>query len=154
MKRWIAAVAALVAACAWSNSLYQARTLSSQARDAERKDQPGQAVQLWGQVAVRAESAYARAPRGDRGAEALWLEGHARARISDCAGAVPPLRGALALSPHADWHEELLVELAECEEAIGDPTTGGAYAAVIAGARDPAILRAARIGEARALVGA
>ncbi|MGH7582101.1 MAG: hypothetical protein ACREL5_02610, partial [Gemmatimonadales bacterium] len=45
-------------------------------------------------------------------------------------------------------------ELAECEEAIGDPTTGGAYAAVIAGARDPAILRAARIGEARALVGA
>src|ERR1019366_5150292 len=59
VKRVVLVGAALLVACTWSNSLYQARLLSNNALRAEREKQPGQAQRLWGQVIAPAESAYA-----------------------------------------------------------------------------------------------
>jgi hypothetical protein len=142
----------LLAGCAWSNSLYQARLLSGNATTAEREHRTGEAQALWGQVIVKADSAYARDPGGRRGAEALWLSGHAASRTRDCSRAIPKLQGAMTAVSNAPWREEMLFELAECEEASGGPTAASLYATLAASSHDPATLRRARIREGHALV--
>lgn len=152
MKRLPIAPLALLAACTWSNSLYQARLLSKNAVRAERDNQPGQAQSLWGQVFDKAESAYVRSPQGKRGAEALWLAGHSAARTRDCRKAIPALQGALASQPHAAWEQQLLLDLAECEEALGSPTAAAGYAAVLARSTNPAVRREARLRQGHVFV--
>lgn len=152
MKRLVIAGVGLLAACTWSNSLYQARLLSKNALRAERDKQPGQAQLLWGQVIVKAESAYARAPRGARGAEALWLAGHAAARTRDCVRAMPALEGALSAAPHSPWEQQLLLELGACEETLGGPTAVSIYATLLALTNDPAVRRQARLRQGHVLV--
>ena len=152
MKRIVLAAASLFAACTWSNSLYQARVLTRDAQRAERERQPGQAQLLWGQVITKAESAYARAPLGKHGAEALWLEGHAASRTNDCARAVPALQGALSAAAHSPWEEQLLLELGTCEEALGGSTAVSIYATLLARTTDPAIKRQARMRQGHVLV--
>ena len=131
--------------CAWSNSLYQARLLSGNAVQAERERRPGEAQQIWGQVMIKADSAYARDPQGMRGAEALWLAGHAAAKINDCPRAIPRLQGAMSAGFNAPWRQQLLFELALCEEPLGGPTAASLYATVIASTNDPVIARRARL---------
>ena len=142
----------LLAGCAWSNSLYQARLLARSAAQAEHEQRPGEAQQLWGQVVVKADSAYAREPLGSRGAEALWLSGHAAARTNDCARAIPRLQSAMSAGPDAPWRQELLFELAVCEEPLGGPTAASVYTTLIASSTDPAIRRRARLRLGHALV--
>ncbi|MES1259553.1 MAG: hypothetical protein ABUL71_03085, partial [Gemmatimonadota bacterium] len=134
------------AGCSWSNSLYEARRLSGYAITAEREKRPGEAQSWWSQVIPKADSAYARAPRGPRGAEALWLAGHAAARINNCVDAIPRLEGALSAGPDAPWRQDVLFELALCEEPRGGPTALSLYTTLIASARDPAVIRRARLG--------
>ena len=152
MNRLVIAAVGLLAACTWSNSLYQARLLSKNALRAERDRQPGQAQLLWGQVIVKAESAYARAPHGARGAEALWLAGHAAARTHDCARAVPALQGALSAASHSPWQQQLLLELGACEEALGGPAAASIYAMLLAMTTDPAVRREGRLRQGHALL--
>lgn len=142
----------LLAGCAWSNSLYQARALSKSAAQAERENRPADARQLWGQVVVKGDSAYARAPQGTRGAEALWLAGHAAAKTNDCPRAIPRLQGAMSAGPYAAWRQQLLFELALCEEPLGGPTAASLYTTLIASSSDPDILRRARLRLGHSLV--
>lgn len=121
MKRVLPAILILLGACTWSNSLYQARRLSSAAAQAEREERNFDAGSLWGQVAVKADTAYARNPDGRAGAEALWLRGRALARLGDCPGALPVLERALVAVIEADWSDDLRVELARCRTLGGDP---------------------------------
>lgn len=121
MKRWLPVVMLLAGACTWSNSLYQARRLSSAAAKASREERTFDAGSLWGQAAVKADSAYARNPEGMRGAEALWLRGRALARLGDCPGALPVLERALVAARDVGWSDDLGLELARCRALGGDP---------------------------------
>ncbi|MEP6591075.1 MAG: hypothetical protein ABJC19_07820 [Gemmatimonadota bacterium] len=114
-----------VAACTWSNSLYQARAVSAEALKAEREGRPGDAENAWGRAAFKAESAYVRSPEGGKAAEALWLQGRALARGRDCVRASAALERSALLLPNAPWDEALTFELARCREALQD---GGAVA--------------------------
>jgi hypothetical protein len=115
MRHGILLTLLLWTSCTWSNSLYQARRLSGSAVKAEREERSFDAGSIWGQVAVKAESAYARTPNGSAGAEALWLRGRALAHLGDCPQATPLLDRA-RLSPDAGgWRGELVLELARCK---------------------------------------
>lgn len=120
MRALPVAVLVLLGACSWSNSLYQARRLSAAAAKAEREERGFDAGSLWGQVAVKADTAYARNPEGDRGAEALWLRGRALAHLGDCGGAQPVLERAMVVAGTAEWSADLRVELARCRSLAGD----------------------------------
>lgn len=153
MKRIAAASVALLAACTWSNSLYQARHLSAEATRAERDQQPFQAQTLWGQVMVKAESAYARSPGGARGAEALWLAGHAAVHSRDCTRAVPKLAGALSAGGmHRPWSQQLLLELGVCEETLGGPTASSIFGLLAGSSTDPVVRHEAKLRQGHALV--
>jgi hypothetical protein len=152
VRRLAVLAVASLAACAWSNSLYQARTLAHAAEQAERDHQPGLARNLWGQVSDKAQMAYTRSPGGARGAEALWLEGHAAVRAGDCRSAVPALHAAFSASVHARWEQQLLLELGECEETLGEPTAVSIYQTLLTITNDPAIRREARMHQGHVLV--
>ena len=93
--RTIALVVMLASAsCTWSNSLYHARRLSNEAITLENTDRPFEAGNVWARAAVKADSAYARNPQGEHGAEALWLRGRGRARAGDCGAGLPSLERA------------------------------------------------------------
>lgn len=152
MNRYFAAGVVLLGACTWSNSLYQARMLSKNAARAEREGQPGVAQLYWGQVIDKAESAYVRSPQGKHSAEALWLSGHAAARTRDCRRAVPALQGALAASTRSTWELELLLELAQCEEALGASSAASTYASLLERSTDPGVRRTVRMRQGHAQV--
>ena len=153
MNRWGCAGLMMLAGCAWSNSMYQARRTTRDAARAERDHRPGEASQLWGIAVTKAESAYARSPRGAWGAEALWLAGNAEAHNNNCGRAAPFLERSLFGGPNEPWTEQLLLELARCQEAIQGPTAASIYAMLVARTRDPAVRRAAQLREGHVLVG-
>jgi hypothetical protein len=142
----------LLAGCAWSNSLYQARHLTQDALRAERDKRPGEASQLWGVVVFKAESAYARSPRGARGAEALWLAGNAEAHNNNCGRAASYLERSLFSGPSAPWTEQLLLTLGRCQEANQGPTAASVYGMLLAHSTDPDVRRQARLRQGRVLV--
>jgi hypothetical protein len=128
MKRMTMVVAVLLATgCTWSNSLYHARRLSRAAERAERENRPFEAGTYWGQAATKADTAYARSPDGKGGAEALWLRGHALARLNDCASATPLLERAWLVMPEAEWRDELLLDLGRCRDRVGDSRSLAAF---------------------------
>lgn len=139
----------LLGGCTWSNSLYQARRNTNEALRAERENRPGAAMDAWNVVAETAESAYVRAPGSGKAAEALWLQGRARARGGDCIRASAALERSALLRRDAPWREELLLELASCRENMQDR---GAVALFeeLATSKDTAVSRIAgrRAGEA------
>jgi hypothetical protein len=143
----------VVTACTWSNSLYQARTFSRAAARSEREGRPGEAQPLWGQVAVKAESAYVRSPYGRRAPEALWLAGHADIRLRDCTNGAPMLQQALLAAPDAPWRDELLSEMASCQASDNAAAAAATYAALVATARDTNVRDAARLPYAHVLIG-
>lgn len=152
MNRWGYAGLVVLAGCAWSNSMYEARRTTRDAERAERDRRPGEASQLWGIAVTKAESAYARSPRGAHGAEALWLAGNAEAHNSNCGRAAPFLERSLFGGPNAPWTEQLLLELAHCQEAIQGPTAASIYAMLAARTRNPEVKRAAQLREGHVLV--
>jgi hypothetical protein len=144
----------LLGGCTWSNSLYQAHHFMADAERAEADHSPDVAQTAWGQAAVRADSAYARAPKGRRGAEARWVAGHARVQLRDCAGAVKAFEGAVAYAAIAPWGQQLRLEMAECQEVAGNEAALASYDALL-NASDPSVRRLARIrlGHVRILRG-
>jgi hypothetical protein len=149
---FLIASAVVASACTWSNSLYQARTYSRAATRSEREGRPGEAQPLWGQVSVKAESAYVRAPYGHHAAEALWLTGHADVRLRDCARGAPMLQQALLAAPGAPWRDELLSEMASCQAGDNPAVAAATYAALAASARDTNVRHAARLQYAHVLI--
>ncbi|MEO8478528.1 MAG: hypothetical protein ABI542_02765 [Gemmatimonadota bacterium] len=145
-------VGACLMGCSWSNSLYRARQLASSAERAERQDRTEEAATIWGQVAVKAESAYARNATGRRGGEALWLRGRASARLGDCSGAIPLLEQAGLQADGAGWQETVDLDLARCRTRSDDPSSALAALRVLLTSRDETIQREARTLSGRALV--
>lgn len=152
MKRWCLVAAIFFGACAWSNSLYQARTLAHQATDAERRHQSGNAQTLWSQVVTKAETAYARSPQGARGAEALWLAGHGMAAAGYCQTAPAMLQHSLLVDPDARWREQLLLDMAQCQERNGDPAAVATFATLLSNVHDTTIRRQGRLHQGHLLV--
>ncbi len=150
MRRGVLILALLVG-CTWSNSRYQARSLSGQAARAERGGRAAEAEGLWNQAAVKAESALARSPRGTPGAEARWLLGRALARARDCDRGRPYLENALADAPHAKWREPLQLELARCVETV-DTVLAAELFAGLSTSHDAATRQEAREHAGRDLV--
>lgn len=151
MRRLTVILALMLAGCTWSNSLYQARSLSGEAARAERGGRPSEAEGLWSQAGVKAESALARAPRGKRGAEARWLLGRALGRAHDCDRGRPYLENSLADAPDAKWKEALQLELARCVELV-DTVRAAALFSALTRSRDAATRLEAREGAGRDLV--
>jgi hypothetical protein len=100
--------------------MYHARRLSQSALKAEREERTFDAGSFWGQVAVKADSAYSRDPAGSNAFEALWLRGRALAHMGDCAAAMPALDRAYIGGVGEDWHDDLRLELARCRSTAGD----------------------------------
>ena len=151
MRRGAIAAALILAGCTWSNSLYQARSLSGEAARAARGGRPSEAEGLWNQAAVKAESALARTPHGKRGAEARWLLGRALGRVHDCDRGRPHLENSLADAPAAKWSEALQLELARCVELV-DTVRAAALFSALSQSRDPATRLEAREGAGRDLL--
>ncbi|HET9065291.1 MAG TPA: hypothetical protein VFN22_05690 [Gemmatimonadales bacterium] len=145
-------LAACLMGCTWSNSLYRARQLASSAERAERQDRTEEAATIWGQVAVKAESAYARHAAGRGGGEALWLRGRASARLGDCSAAIPLLEQAGVQAEGAGWQETVWLDLARCRARSDDPTSALAALELLQASRDAAIRREALTLAGRALV--
>ncbi|HPF60475.1 MAG TPA: hypothetical protein PLI93_00320 [Gemmatimonadales bacterium] len=141
-----------LAGCTWSNALYRARQLAGSAERAERQDRGFEAANIWGQVAVRAESAHARSPEGRKGAEALWLQGRALARLGDCPSAIPVLQQATIQAGDADWRDRLRLDLARCQVQGGDPLGALEALAPLRSSADESVREEARILGGRALV--
>jgi hypothetical protein len=141
----------LLAGCTWSNSRYQARSLSGAAARAERGGRAADADGLWNQAAVKAESALARSPHGMKGAESRWLLGRALARARDCDRGRPYLENALSDAPRAKWSEALQLELARCVETV-DTVRAAALFGALRQSRDAATRREAREHAGRDLV--
>lgn len=152
MRRRLAVATLALAACTWSNSLYSARRLSGSALKAEREERGFDAGTLWGQAAVKAESAFARRPDGADGAEALWLRGRALAHLGDCAGALPVLERARVSSGPAHWSEALRLEVARCHASLEDPEGAVTTLAPLLESRDAALREEAMRMVGRALV--
>lgn len=121
MTRPLAALALLLlAGCSWSNSLYHARRLSSSALKAEREERSFEAGSLWGQAAVKADSARARSnPESEDAIEARWLRGRALAHLGSCNEAVVLLDEARIMAGDVDWRDDLALELARCKSTVG-----------------------------------
>lgn len=151
MRRALLLGACLVG-CTWSNSLYRARQLASSAERAERQDRTEEAATIWGQVAVKADSAYARNAAGRGGGEALWLRGRASARLGDCVTAIRLLEQAGLQSDGADWQETMRLDLARCRTGSDDPTSAMAALEGLLTSRDATVQREARTLSGRALV--
>lgn len=145
-------VALMLGGCTWSNALYRARHLAGSAENAERRDRTEEAGALWGQVAVKAESAYARNGTGSKGGEALWLRGRATARLGDCAAAIPLLEDATAHSGGSDWQESLQLDLARCQIQSDNPASALELLLQLEKSTDVEVRREARSLAGRALV--
>jgi tetratricopeptide (TPR) repeat protein len=110
----------LLAGCGWSNSLYHARRLSASALKAEREERSFEAGSMWGQAAVKADSARARSkPQSDDAIEARWLRGRALAHLGSCTEAVVLLDEARIMAGDVDWRDDLALELARCKSTVG-----------------------------------
>lgn len=152
--RRLALAAIFLAGCTWSNSLYQARRLSNSAAKAEREDRTFDAGSIWGQVAVKAESAYARGPEGRGGAEALWLRGRALAHLGDCPSAVPLLEQSQIRAIRPEWGDELVLELARCRSIGTDPASAVELLERLFEDEDPELRRSASLLAGRSLASA
>jgi hypothetical protein len=126
VRRFLIAVLAL-SGCAWSNSLYRARVLSTDALRAERDNRQQDAEALWDQAVVKTDSVLARRPGANSAIEARWLRGRAKAHVRNCIEAIPDLQATLIERPQASWREEVRLELARCKELVGDPGAGEMY---------------------------
>ncbi len=113
MGRALLALLALgLTGCSWSNSLYLARRFTNAALESERDGRPFEALGFWGQAQTKADSAWARSR--EQGVEALSYRGIARARLGDCATALPMLTTVGDQLSPARWSMLAQLELGRC----------------------------------------
>jgi tetratricopeptide (TPR) repeat protein len=141
----------LGAGCSYYNGMYNAKRLAGRARKAEREGRTLEATSLWGQVAVKAESAAVRHPRKNWSDEARLLHGTALVRLRDCTRALAPLQAVMHTGRDADQREQAALMVGQCLAQVGDPAGSAAAYARLAGSRDPARRRLAGYQYGRAL---
>lgn len=121
MRRLSVALLFLVAGCSYYNGMYNANRLARAAEKADREGRTLAAQSLWGQVAVKAESALVHHPRSKWADDALVLRGRALQHVGNCAGAVAPLERALAVTRQPGLQQEAALALGLCRERLGQP---------------------------------
>jgi tetratricopeptide (TPR) repeat protein len=136
--RWgLALLLVLVGGCAYYNGMYNAKRLAGRARKAEREGRTFEATSLWGQVAIKAESAAVRHPRKKWADEARLLQGTAFVRLKDCARAMAPLEAVMFTGRDAETREQAALLVGECRIALGDPAGAATAYAGLVGSREP-----------------
>ncbi|HVX88172.1 MAG TPA: hypothetical protein VG940_04535, partial [Gemmatimonadales bacterium] len=126
------------ASCAYYNGLYNANDLAHRAEKAERDGRTFDAQNLWGQVAVKAETVLARHPRSKWTEEARYLVGKARERLGDCAGALAPLEIVVRGRDPARA-DDAAFRLSNCKAALGDVEGAGFAVERLLRSPDPAL---------------
>lgn len=137
--------------CAYYNGMYNAKRLAGRARKAERDGRTLEATSLWGQVAIKAESAAVRHPRKNWTDEARLLHGTALVRLRDCPRALTPLETVMLTARDAEWREQAALMVGQCLAQLGDQAGSAAAYARLAGSREPALRNLARYQHGRAL---
>jgi hypothetical protein len=137
--------------CAYYNGMYNAKRLAGRARKAERDGRTLEATSLWGQVAIKAESAAVRHPRKNWTDEARLLHGTALVRLRDCPRALTPLEAVMLTARDAEWREQAALMVGQCLAQLGDQAGSAAAYARLAVSREPARRNLARYQHGRAL---
>jgi hypothetical protein len=109
----------LALGCSYYNGMYNADRLAGRARKAEREGRAFEAKGLWGQVAVRADSALIHHPRAGWAPRARLLLGTAQSRLGDCATAVRALESVMAAADR-DVAEPAALEAGNCRLTLDD----------------------------------
>lgn len=141
----------LGAGCAYYNGMYNAKRLAGRARKAERDGRTLEATSLWGQVAVKAESAAVRHPSKKWTDEARLLHGTALVRLRDCSRALAPLEAVMLTAREAEWREQAALMVGGCLAQLGNQAGSAAAFARLAESRVPARRNLARYQHGRAL---
>ncbi len=128
----------LVAGCAYYNGMYNAKRLAGQARKAERDGRTFEATNLWGQVAIKAESAAVRHPRKGWSDEARLLHGTALVRLRDCPRALVPLEVVMWSAREPELRDEAAILVGECRQQLDDPVAATAAYGRLLESQDPA----------------
>lgn len=123
MRGWLSGLL-LVSGCGFYNGyngIYAANKFASQARDAEQAGRPGEAQNLWGQAAVKAESLLVRQPRGKWRNDALAIRGEALSALGRCSEASVYLHEAAEGVTDRNGREQAALALGKCELELGQP---------------------------------
>lgn len=154
MRRWLSGLL-LLAGCGYYNGyngIYGANKFASQARESERQGRPGEAQNLWGQAAVKAESLLARQPRGKWRGDALAIRGEALSSLGRCSEASIYLREAQESLSDRTSREQAALALGRCELALGQPALAAETLEPIESSKDEYRRAEARRLRGRALV--
>lgn len=120
-RAWVLPLLLLVTSgCVYYNGMYNTKQLAKRARHAERDGRTFDAANLWGQVAVKAESLLARHPRSKYAEEARLLHGTARAKLNDCTGGLPNLEQVMLTSARPTFAEDAAEMVGHCRVILGD----------------------------------
>lgn len=138
MRRGLVLLVLLAAGCAYYNGMYNAKRLAGRARKAERDGRTFEATSLWGQVAIKAESAAVRHPRKGWTDEARLLHGTALVRLRDCTRALVPLEAVMRSARAPELRDEAATLAGECRIQLGDPVAATAAYAQLLESRNPA----------------
>lgn len=141
----------LLGGCAYYNGMYHTKRLASSAQRAERDGRSIEAVGLWGQVAVKAESVVIQHPRSKWVPEARLLRGKALQRMGDCGNALRELEQVAFSGGPPALTDEAMFLLGRCRERIGDaPGARDAFGRLVS-SKDPVRRRQALFLHGRAL---
>ena len=128
------------ASCAYYNGLYNANDLAHRAEKAERDGRTFDAQNLWGQVAVKAETVLARHPRSKWTEEARYLQGKALERVGNCPEALRPL-DIVVHGKDPVRADDAALRPSKCKAALGDHEGAGYAVERLLQSPDP-VLRA------------
>jgi len=123
MRGWLPGLL-LVGGCGFYNGyngIYAANKFASEARSAEQAGRPGEAQNLWGQAAVKAESLLVRQPRGKWRNDALAIRGEALSSLGRCSEASVYLHEAAEGMTDRTRREQAALALGRCELELGQP---------------------------------
>jgi tetratricopeptide (TPR) repeat protein len=137
MRRGLVLLLMLVGGCAYYNGMYNAKRLAGRAWKAEREGRTFEATSLWGQVAIKAESAAVRHPRKKWAEEARLLQGTAFVHLKDCARALAPLEAVMFTAREVEVRERAALLVGECRIALGDPAGATTAYARLVESREP-----------------
>jgi tetratricopeptide (TPR) repeat protein len=137
-RGWLPALL-LLAGCGFYNGyngIYAANKFASQARSSEEAGRPGEAQNLWGQAAVKAESLLARQPRGKWRNDALAIRGEALSSLGRCSEASVYLHEAAEGMTDRTAREQAALALGRCELELGQPALAATTLQPLAASRD------------------
>lgn len=113
----------LLGGCVYYNGMYNTKNLAKRARHAERDGRTFEAANYWGQVSVKAETLLVHHPRSKYAEEARLLYGTARAKLNDCAGALPELESVMLGTRNPGFAEDAAEMVGWCRVTLGEPAS-------------------------------